>query len=95
MPAALGTRHDLAPRGEINDLDLERGFLANLAMQGGVEGFAKFDPAARQRIKTPGRRSGAAHQQDFAIAENCRADGKLRVGGLKEGRQGMIPKSGN
>ena len=94
MPAATGSRHHLAPSGEVDDLDFQAGFLIDFAMQGRMQGFAEFDPAARQRIKTLGRRSCAPDQQDFSIAKDRRADGKLRVGRLKGGRPGMIPKSG-
>jgi hypothetical protein len=63
-------------------------------MQGCMEGFAKFDPAARQRIKTLGWRSRAAHQQDLAIAKDRGTDGQLGMGRLHVGRQGMIPAEG-
>ena len=43
MPAAAGSRHHLAPAGEANDLDFQRGFLIDFAVQGGVQRFAEFD----------------------------------------------------
>ena len=82
MAAAGGSRQHLAPAGEADDLDFQRGFLVDLAMQGGMQGFAEFDPAARQRIKALGRRTRAAHQQDLVVAEDRRADGQLGMGGL-------------
>ena len=69
---------------------LERGFLGDFAMQGGVKGLAEFDPAAGQRIKTLRGRPRAPHQQDFAFAENGRADGELGMGRLRRGGQGEI-----
>jgi len=92
MPAALSSRHHLAPSGEVDDLDLQAGFLIDFTMHGGVQGFAEFDPAARQRIKAPGWRSRAPHQQDFAIAKDRGADGQLGMGRWEGRRQGIIPK---
>ena len=46
-------------------------------MQRGVQGFAKFDPAAGQRIKPVGWRSRAPHQQDLVVTEDRSTDGKL------------------
>ena len=48
VPAARGSRHHLAPSGEADDLDPERGFLIDFAMERGMQRFAEFDPAARE-----------------------------------------------
>jgi hypothetical protein len=56
-----------------------------------VEGFAEFDPAAGERVKTLAGRAGAADQQDLAVAEDRAADGKLGAGRLDRGSQGMNP----
>jgi hypothetical protein len=92
MPATRRSRHHLAPSGEVDDLDFQAGFLIDFAMQGRVQGFAEFDPAAWQRIKALGRRSRAPDQQDFSIAKDRRADGKLGMRWLNSGRQIIIPK---
>jgi len=55
MPAAGGSRQHLAPSGEADDPDFERGFLIDFAVQGGVQRFSEFNPAARQRIEPLGR----------------------------------------
>src|ERR1700722_12795492 len=52
MSGSFARRHDFAPGGEASNVDLQRGFFSDLAMQGGVKGFAEFDAAAGQRIKT-------------------------------------------
>src|ERR1700688_123232 len=46
VPAACGSWHYLAPAGEAHDIDLERGFLVDLAMQRRVQRFAEFNPSA-------------------------------------------------
>src|SRR5258708_22288041 len=79
MPAAGGPRNHLAPPGKPYDLDFQGGLLVDLAMQRGVQGFAEFNPAARQRVIALGRRPRAANQQDLVIAEDRRAHGQLRV----------------
>ena len=81
MSAAAGSRQHLAPSCEANDFDLERGFFRDFAMQRRMKRFAEFDPPARQRIETPGRRSGAPHQQDFSVAKDRGADGELGMRG--------------
>src|SRR3981081_3318937 len=40
--AAAGPRNNLAPSGEADDVDLERGFLVDFAMHGCVQRFAEF-----------------------------------------------------
>ena len=89
MPAAAGSRQHLAPSGEADDLDLQPGFLVDLAMQRRVQRFAEFDPAAGQRVKALARRAGAPHQQDLAVAKDRGADGELGVGRL-DGRSRRI-----
>jgi hypothetical protein len=44
-------------------------------MQRRMQGFTEFDAAARERIKTLGRRAGAADQQNLAVAKDGAADG--------------------
>ena len=93
MAAARNRRHDLAPAGETDDFDVQPGFLPDFALQGGVQGLAKFDTAARQRLEALGGRSRAPYQQDLVFAENRCTDGKLRMRRMERWRQGMIPKS--
>jgi hypothetical protein len=88
MPAAAGSRQHLAPSGEADNLDFQRGFLVDFAMQRRMQRFAEFDPAAGQRIKALGRRSRAPHQQDLVAAKDRRADGKLGMRRLEGGRHG-------
>ena len=95
MPAAAGSRQHLAPAGEVDDLDFQPGFLVDLAMQGGVQRFAEFDPAAGERIEAFAGRARAAHQQDLAVAKDRGADGELGMGWLGGGDQGVIRKSGS
>src|SRR5882757_3765080 len=96
MSVAAGSRQHFAPSGEANNLDPQRGFLVDFAMQGGVQRFAEFDPAAGQRIETLRRRPRAPHQQDLAVAKDRRADRKLgmrRLDGGRRAHQSMIRKS--
>src|SRR5580700_8644795 len=53
MAAGVARQH-LAPAGQSRDLYSEPGFLVDLAKQGGMQGFAEFDPAARQGVKALG-----------------------------------------
>ena len=85
--AAASSRQHLAPAGEADNLDFQRGFLSDLAMQGGVQRFAEFDTAARQRIETLGRRARAPHQQNPVAAKDRGADGELGTLRLDEGRR--------
>src|SRR5258708_24360472 len=59
MTAAGGARQHLAPAGKAYDLDLQPGFLVDLALQRGMQGFTEFDAAAGQRIEALRRRSRA------------------------------------
>src|SRR5260221_11829404 len=95
MPAATGGRQHLAPAGQAQDFDFQSSFLVDLAMQRGVQRFAEFDPAAGQRVESPGRRAGAADQQNLAVAKDRAADRELGTGWLDGGGQGVMPKSGN
>src|ERR1700688_154905 len=52
MAAASVPRQHLAPASQSRDLDSEPGLLIDLTKQGGMQGFAEFDPAARQRVNT-------------------------------------------
>ena len=56
-----------------------------------MQGFAEFDPAAGERVKTLAGRAGAADQQDLAVAEDRAADGELGAGRLDRGSQGVNP----
>ena len=52
MATASGLRQHLAPSGKADNLDFKGGFLVDLAMQGRIQRFAEFDPAAGQRVET-------------------------------------------
>jgi hypothetical protein len=56
-------------------------------MERSVQGFAEFDPAAGERVKTLAGRAGAADQQDLAVTEDRAADGELGAGRLDRGSQ--------
>ncbi len=88
MPVAGGGRNHLAPAGKADDLDFERGFLIDFAMQGGVQRLAEFDPAAGPCLAALGGRSRAAHQQNPVVAKDRGADGKLGMRRLVGGRHG-------
>src|SRR5258708_28570017 len=49
-------------------------------MQGRLQRFAEFDPAAGQRVKTPGRRPRAPYQEDPVVAKDRGADRELGMG---------------
>jgi hypothetical protein len=89
MPAALSRRHDFTPGGKACDLDCQRGFLGDLAMERGVKGFTEFDATAGQRVKSLRWRARTPHHQHLALAENRRTDRKLGTG-WKERRQNGI-----
>src|SRR4051794_10341418 len=94
VPAAARPRQHLAPAGQAHDLDPERGFFVDLAMQCRMQGFAEFDPPARQRIKPLGRRARAAHQQHPVVPEDRGTDGELwtlrRLSGHHGGQPAMM-----
>jgi hypothetical protein len=94
MTASAGSRQHLAPSGEPGNLYPERGLLVDFAMQGSVQRFPEFDPAAGQRIKALARRARPPHQQDLAVAKDRGADGEL---GMRRRRsdQAMIQKGRN
>src|SRR5882724_937937 len=98
MSVAAGSRQHFAPSGETDNLDPQRGFLVDLAMQGGVQRFAELDPAAGQRIEALGRRPRAPRQQDLVVSKDRSTDGKLGMRWLDGGRRGhqsMIRKRGS
>src|SRR5262249_19670482 len=56
----LDELHDL---DQLADLDLQAGFLAHLAPERGLEGFAELDAAARERPPALVRRPAAPDEQ--------------------------------
>jgi hypothetical protein len=56
-------------------------------VQRAMQRFAEFDPAAGERVKTPGGRAGAADQEDLAVTEDRAADSELGTSRLDRGSQ--------
>ena len=76
--------HDhLAPAGERDRLDGERGLLLDLADQRLVQRLARLDHAARQAEAGPlRRRAGAAHHQHLSVAHDGGAHGEKGAVGI-------------
>src|ERR1700733_847132 len=77
--SAAVARDGLPKAGELDRLDLKRGFFADFANDGFLQGLAKLDAPAGQRVKAAGGWARPAPAQHPAVAENRGSAPKKRA----------------